>query len=88
MSQNPKIKTRDVVADLGLRGIKVTPTLVYFVKSQMKKKKHRLKCEKAAELIRQSGGQNPLALIMRVKELARDLGGLKHLKQLVDALAE
>jgi hypothetical protein len=35
-----------------------------------------------------SVGSNPVELVLRVKDLAREVGGIKHLKQLVDLLAE
>lgn len=88
LGANPKIKTRDVVAQLGDKGIKVTPTLVYFIKSREKKAKRKAGRERVVESMRQSGAKSPVELIVRLKELSRDVGGLKVLKQLVDVLAE
>ena len=42
----------------------------------------------ATTAAQQSGLTNPVEAVLKVKALARDLGGLKHLKRLVDALAE
>ena len=32
--------------------------------------------------------KNPVELVMRVKQLAREVGGIRNLKQLVDLLAD
>ena len=44
--------------------------------------------ECAAEGLRRSGMMTPVELVMRLKDLSRDVGGIKKLKQLVDLLAE
>jgi hypothetical protein len=41
-----------------------------------------------AESSRQSGAKHPVELVLRVKDLAREVGGIRYLKQLVDLLAE
>ncbi len=87
-AEDPKIKTRDVVARLAERGIKVAPTLVYFVKNQQNKKRRRQKREQAFASAQKSGAASPVNVVLRLKALAQDLGGYKTLKQLVDALAE
>lgn len=88
LAQYPKTKTKEVVAKLAEQGIKVTTALVYLVKSKQKDRQRRQKREKVAEASRQTGSANPVRLVIRVKELARDVGSYKSLKQLVDLLAE
>ena len=43
---------------------------------------------KVAESSRQTGSKNPVEVVLRVKDLAREVGGIKNLKMLVDLLAE
>jgi hypothetical protein len=88
LGENPKLKTSEVVAELGGKGVKVTPALVYLIKSKARRSKRRQKRERVAESSRQTGASNPVALVLRVRELAREVGGYKPLKQLVDVLAE
>jgi len=35
-----------------------------------------------------TGAANPVELVLRVKDMAREVGGIRNLKQLVDLLAE
>jgi hypothetical protein len=37
---------------------------------------------------RQTASANPVEVILRVKDLARDVGGIKNFKMLVDLLAD
>lgn len=85
---NPKAGTKDVVAALGEKGVKVAPTLVYFIKSKLNKARRRAKRERVAESSRGTSARNPVEVVIRVKDLARDVGGIKNLKMLVDLLAE
>ena len=41
-----------------------------------------------AESSRQTAAGNPVEVVLRVKDLAREVGGIQNLKQLVDLLAE
>jgi hypothetical protein len=41
-----------------------------------------------AESSRHSGSKNPVAVVLQVKDVAREVGGVKNLKKLVDLLAE
>jgi hypothetical protein len=88
LAQNPKATSREVIAQLAEKGIKVAPTMVYYVRSKLKQASRRAKRERAAESSRQSGAKNPVELVLRVKDLAREVGGIRYLKQLVDLLAE
>jgi hypothetical protein len=88
LAEQPKLKTREVVAQLAEKGIKVTPTLVYYIKSRQRIAKRRQKRERIAESSKHANGTNPVGIVVRVKELAREIGGIETLKQLVDVLAE
>jgi DNA-binding winged helix-turn-helix (wHTH) protein len=80
--------TKEIIATLAQRGIKVHPHLVYIIKSKMRAKRGRQKRERALENGRQMGIANPVDLILEVRQLSEKAGGLKHLKKLVDVLAE
>jgi hypothetical protein len=85
---NPTADTKTVVAGLAEKGVKVAPTLVYFIKSKQRQAKRRAKRDKVAESSRQTGSKNPVEVVLRVKDLAREVGGIKNLKMLVDLLAD
>jgi hypothetical protein len=82
LAANPKAGSREIIAKLAEKGVRVAPTLVYYVKSKQNQARRRAKRAKVAA----SG--NPVELVLRVKDIAREVGGIKHLKQLVDLLAE
>jgi HJR/Mrr/RecB family endonuclease len=83
-TQNPKIKVKQIIETLGQRKISVKPSLVYFVKSNMRRKKRK----EIRRAMAKAGVPNPVDLILRVRHLASESGGIGKLKQLVDALAE
>jgi len=85
ISQNPQAKASEIISLLADKGIKVRPHLVYLVKGKMKRIKRR---KKRQRVMATTGNGNLVELILKVKELARDAGGIGSLKQLVDALAE
>jgi hypothetical protein len=84
----PKAKSKDIVSKLAGKGIAVKPTLVYFIKSKQKYKRRRAKRELVGALSRRTGSSNPADLVIKVKTLALDAGGIRNLKELVDALAD
>ena len=86
---NPKMPVSEVVSTLAGRGIKVADTLVYYVKGKMKGRRGRHK--KAQQMIANvaaTGNTDPVKTILKVKGWANEVGGLKKLKALVDALSE
>ena len=86
---NPKIKAKEVVSTLAGRGIKVTDTLVYFIKGKLKGRRgRRKKAQQAVATAAATGYSDPLTTIRKVKGWANEVGGLKKLKALVDALSE
>ena len=88
LAEHPKADSKAVIAGLEEKGVRVSPTMVYYVRSKLKQASRRAKRERVAESSRQSGAKNPVELVLRVKNLAREVGGIRHLKQLVDLLAE
>src|SRR5262245_43097002 len=89
LQANPNMPAKEVVESLASKGIKVAHTLVYFVKGKMKgrrgrrKKAHRMMANVAA-----TGNSDPVTTILKVKRWANEVGGMKKLKALVDALSE
>ena len=86
---NFEMPVKEIVATLAGRGIKVTDNRVYFLKGKMKGLRGRRK--KARQMVANVaaiGNADPVATILKVKGWARDVGGLKKLKALVDALIE
>lgn len=88
LASHPTLTTRELIAKIGESGVKVTPTMVYFIRSKQKQAGRKDRRDRAAESSRLSGARNPIELVSRVKDLAREVGGIRNLKQLVDLLAE
>jgi hypothetical protein len=87
-AEDPKMDSKTVIARLAGSGVKVSPTMVYYVRSKMNQAKRKARRARAAASSGAASATNPVELVLRVKDLAREVGGIKHLKQLVDLLAE
>ncbi|WP_439632024.1 hypothetical protein [Gemmata sp.] len=87
-AKNPKATSREVISQLADAGVKVSPTMVYYVRSKQKQASRKEKRARVAESSVSTGARNPVELVTQVKNLAREVGGIQHLKQLVDLLAE
>jgi hypothetical protein len=85
---HPRAKSKEIVRLLAKKGIKVRPTLVYYIRSTDRKRKRRGRRQAAAENGRKTGTGNPVQLVLKVKGLAQEAGGINNLKKLVDLLAE
>jgi hypothetical protein len=86
---NPTIPAKEVVSALAARGIKVKDPLVYFVKGRMKELRGRRKKDRQMVAnVAATGNSDPVATILKVKGWANEVGGMKKLKALVDALSE
>lgn len=85
----PGMKAKELVAALGEKGIEVTDALVYFVKGKMKGRKARKQkvAKTVAKVAETTPSIDPLTIIMKVKGLAAEVGGMKKLKALVEALS-
>ena len=66
----------------------MSPTLVYYVKSKQNRPAGRSRRAEVAATSRRTATTDPVELVMRVKQLAGEVGGLRNLKMLVDLLAE
>lgn len=90
LKANPDMPVKVVVANLAGRGLTVTDNLVYFIKGKMKGRKGRKK--RARQMVEKvsatTGNTDAVATILKVKRWASEVGGLKKLKALVDALSE
>jgi hypothetical protein len=91
---NPAISATEAIAALNAKGIKIDKSLFYFNKGKLKGKKSRRK--KARQMVQNvtatmsSNGptktSDVVATVLKVKHLAAEVGGLKKLRSLVDAL--
>jgi hypothetical protein len=92
IKQNPQIKVKEAIAILGKRGIKINQGLFYSIKGRMQgQKSRRNKARQMVEKVTATGitsSSDVVSTIIKVKHLAAEVGGLKKLKALVDALAE
>jgi hypothetical protein len=92
LKANPGIGASEAVAKLAERGIKISGNLFYFVKGKMKGRKARKqKTQATIAKITETAivpKSDALATILKVKSLAREVGGMKTLKSLVEALSE
>lgn len=90
---NPEITAKEATEKLAERGIKISNALFYFTKGKMKGRKARKQSDqkqsvaKVAEATHVSKG-DALSTILKVKAWAKEVGGMKTLKDLVEALSE
>lgn len=84
----PNATVREVVQALAQKQVTVQPSQVYMVKGRLKQMKvHRNRRKtRMARAGQKTGSTDPIALILRVKELVRDAGGLENLKTLISVL--
>ena len=61
---------------------------MYYVRSKLRQADRKARRERVAESSRGTGAANPVEVVLRVKDLAREVGGITNLKLLVDLLAE
>jgi hypothetical protein len=73
---------------LDQRGIRIHPNLVYLIKSKVRAGRRKQRRDKALANSKDLGIANPVELILEARKLAAKAGGMRHLKQLVDVLAE
>jgi hypothetical protein len=88
LAKQPHTPVKEIVSTLAARGIPIQPNLVYLIKSKAKANRRKQKREKALANSKELGVANPVELILEVRKLAVKAGGMRHLKQLVDVLAE
>lgn len=88
LTKNPEMRCKEVIAALAAEGIKINSPLYYFVKGKMKGRKGRRRKIRQVQgaVAAVSVNADPLATILKVQKLAAEVGGLKKLKALVEAL--
>jgi hypothetical protein len=92
LKENPQIGSKEVAAKLAEKGIKVSNGLFYFVKGQIKGRKARkTKAQKTVTRVAEFTHVNrtdAVSTILKVKACAKEVGGMKTLKALVEALSD
>jgi hypothetical protein len=92
LKANPEIGAQEAVAKLAEKGIKVSGNLFYFVKGQIKGRKARKKkAQRTVTKVAESTHgtrSDAVTTILKVKSWANEVGGMKSLKALVEALSE
>jgi hypothetical protein len=95
LKANPKITASEAINAMALRGITVAASLFYFVKGKIRGRRGRRRSmqREAANVMMSNGTTSAgtgdvLATIKKVKTLALEVGGLKKLTALVEALRE
>lgn len=90
LATNPRMKAKEVVAALKEQGISATEGLVYYIKGKVRGRRGRRRRANAmvAKVAATTGTSDALATILKIKELANQVGGLKKLKAIIDALSE
>lgn len=92
LKANPTIGPKEVTAELAKKGIEVSSGLYYFVKGQIKGRKARKTraqntVTKVAEST-QATRTDAVSTILKVKAWSKEVGGMKNLKALVEALSD
>jgi hypothetical protein len=90
LSEDPGLTAPEIIAALATRGIEAKKALVYYVKARFRRKKRQQGRQNVAKVM--SGGSrngplDALAVIVKVKGLATEVGGMRKLKELVEALS-
>jgi hypothetical protein len=85
---HPDYTAKEIVAFLADKGTKVAPTLVYYLRSKARQVARKQKRARVAAGAVKTAHANPVELVVRVKRLADEVGGIGNLKMLVDLLAE
>ena len=89
LRENRKLTADEVVSALAAKGIKVNKSLVYFNKGKMKGRRGRRKKvrQMVAKVAVTTGNTDAVTTILKVKSWASEVGGMKKLKALVEALS-
>ena len=101
LKEKPDIKASEAISALAEKGITIKTSLFYIVKGKVagRKSRHRKNKQKVVKLMTTSangeaattlakGIPDALATIQKIKGLAAEVGGLRSLRQLVEALSE
>lgn len=92
LATNPKIKATEAIAELKAKGIAIKQGLFYLVKGKTLGSRKRRRREgtvtNAIPSPAKAKGQDAIAVIGKVKLVASEVGGLKTLAAIVDALTQ
>lgn len=98
LKEKPEIKASEAVAALAEKGIAIKSSLFYMVKGSVAGRKSRRRKNKrtAVKMMTESPSgvavvakkSDAVATIRKIKTIAAEVGGLRSLKALVDALSE
>ena len=88
ITAHPQAQSKEIVELLAKNGLKVQPSLVYYIRSKLRQQQRVARRERVTQTSQTLGSSNPVELILKVKSLSRDAGGIRNLKLLVDALAD
>ena len=87
LTENPALTAPEIIEALAAKGLYAKKALVYYVKARFKAKRRRQTRQKVAQVVSGNGALDPLAVIVKVKGLAGEVGGMGKLKKLVEALS-
>ena len=85
LKQYPRAKVKEIVSRLAQNNVTVAPNLVYYIKARRRQKAVKQRRQRVTAA---TGIANPIDVIVKAKSLARDVGGMEKLKQLVDVLGD
>jgi hypothetical protein len=89
LTQDPEMPAKEIISTLRAKGLRIKPQMVYMMRTAMKTKKPKMKREKTvAAPGRNAWAANPVELVVKVKALSSEAGGMENLKQLVEVLAD
>ena len=89
LKANPKIGAKEAVSTLAAKGVSISEHLYYYTRGHMKGRKKKAR-KIVATVVAATGTtkSDAVSTILKVKGWANEVGGLKHLKALVDALSQ
>ena len=87
LKQNPKAGSKEIVSQLAKAGIKVAPTLVYYIKSKQNQAARRTAPARGGHVGLVGAGQ-PGGPHRQGQGAGCVVGGIRNLRRLVDVLAE
>src|SRR5262245_12181975 len=85
-SQHKRSKPKDIAAAISAQGTKISPQYVSTVLSNWRRKKGRK--AKRGPASSSNGSGIDVAQLVKAKVLVEKLGGVKHAKKMIDALAK
>jgi uncharacterized protein YneF (UPF0154 family) len=88
LKEHPKAKMREIADALAAKGIKIQHSQIYSVMYKVNGQKRKARRAAAMEVSRSTGAVDPVRLVLKVRDLAVEAGGIRKLKELVDAIAQ